>query len=123
MAHQIAGGDRQGGILRGIDLFIAFASGFGINLGVYITRSAGHVARAHRFATGGFHGFIDIACCGALRHIALVGGLIVVATMQRQRIRGAAGHQHLITAHPSADLRQPHCIARQARGIDRITDR
>ena len=49
--------------------------------------------------------------------------VVMVATVQRQRIGGAARQHHLVAGHAAADLRQAHRIAGQAGRVDRITDR
>ena len=120
MADQIAGRHRKR-CIRGLgDLVIAAFVGLGADLGVDIAGGAGHVARAHRLAAGGFHRLVELACHVARRRIAIVGRGVVVLVLERQRIRRAARQKHLVPGHPSADLRQPHGIARHARGVDGI---
>ena len=123
MADQISGGGRKRGIRAISDLLIAFLRGFCANFRVNIACCSGHITRAHGFAARHFHCLIKLLGNASLRAVFTVGCIIVIFSVQRQRIGGSARHENFITAHPAADLRQPHGIARQTRRIDRIGDR
>ncbi len=123
VADQIARGRGQRRVLGRGDLRIALARGFLPDLGVDVAGGAGHVARAHRLAPRGLHRLIEIAGHVAGRGIAGMGAFIVVLAVHRQRIGGAARHQHFFAGHPAGDLRQAHLIARKPCGINAVADR
>ena len=52
-----------------------------------------------------------------------MGGCVVILMFEGQSIRCTASEQDFIAGHAAGDLRQPHCVARHARRIDRIADR
>ena len=91
MAHHIARRDRERHVTGLFGLIVALAQRVMFDLYVDIARRAGHVARAHRLATRGFHRLIQLACHLALGRITGMGRVIVIAAVQRQRIGGAAG--------------------------------
>jgi hypothetical protein len=120
LADHIARRDRQwraGGLG---DVGIALARRILGDAGIDVASRPGHVPRAHRLAAGGFHRLVKRAAGFADRRKAGMGGIVVIAQPQRQRIGGAAGAQHLVARHPPADLGQPHLPLCQPRRIDGI---
>ena len=123
MTNEIACGNGQGGVGRTLDLVIAPATGLMFDLGVDVARGAGHVARAHRLAAGGFHRLIEVTRHALLRGIAGVHAVVVVLETQRQRIGSATGQQDLVAGHAARDLRQTHLIAGDTRRINGVGHR
>ena len=122
MADKVACGDGERNVGGILDLIIALAQGVMADLGVDVASGAGHVARTHRFAAGGFEGFVNLAreiACGGIARVCLG---IVIATIHRQCVGCATGQHDLFSGHAAGHLGQAHGFAGQARGIDRIAD-
>ena len=122
MPDKIARSGGQGGIRLLGNLLKPQPLRLGGYFGVDIASGAGHGTGTHGLASRGFHRAVNLTRHLTLRIIARVQVGIVVFVLQRQRIGGATGLQHLIAAHPAADLRQAHDIAADTRRINREGD-
>ena len=90
---------------------------------INVAGGAGHVACAHGLATGGLHGFIEIAGHPLLGDVFRMCAAVVVFVAQCQSIRRASCQQNFVACHPTADLWQAHLFSGNTRRINGIGHR
>ena len=117
LAQQVTGGHRQRNVGGLLDLSVAAPLGLGPHLRVDIRQGTRHFARPERLDPGRLHRLEDLARHRATGGVFRMRGRVVMPQPHRQRIGGAARLHDLVTGHAPADLRQPHRVARHARGI------